>query len=137
MSTGCTCGGIQHSNCHPCPRGKEKLTGNEPEATLANSECLPETITTEEIRDLCGECTTCFEQSSVLISSEAAGNQATICHEVLCLMEVLASVTPKRNQFGLKFLALDFCKSFPRFQHVRNPRGWCQLRVVKVELSLG
>jgi hypothetical protein len=68
MSTGCTCGNTTF-NCHPCPRGKEQVRRamNQKRhwriVNLCQKPSPPKRYET-----LCGECTTCFEQSSVLIS---------------------------------------------------------------------
>jgi hypothetical protein len=126
MSTGCTCGGIQHSTAILAPEAKEQVRramNQKRHWRIVNA--LPETISTEEIRDLVWRMYNMFRAIFCTdLSSEAAGNRATASvMRFLCLMEVLdKSYTPNaRNQLAkFNFLGLCVCKSFPRFQHVRN-----------------
>jgi hypothetical protein len=88
---------------------------------------LPETISTEEIRDLVWRMYNMFRAIFCTdLSSEAAGNQATASvMRFLCLMEVLDKSYTKREKpiwiAKFNFLGLlRVCKSFLAFSMYRN-----------------
>jgi hypothetical protein len=127
MSTGCTCGNTTF-NCHPCPRGKEQVRRamNQKRHWRIVNACQKPSPP-KRYETLCGECTTCFEQSSVLISPvKLLGTEATASvMRFLCLMEVLDKSYTKREKpiwiAKFNFLGLlRVCKSFLAFSMYRN-----------------